>query len=185
MKKRLNLPNSITIFRILLVIPITILLIKDQYLWAVLVFLLAAISDVADGFLARKLNMQTKIGAILDPLADKILINYTFVILTTKGYIPLLLFGVVLIKDIILAVGSSVEVLSVKSISNLKIKASFAGKISTFFQILVIVFVFLKLFDVYKNETIFEILIYTTITLSIFALFSYIHDYQKRNREVF
>ncbi len=182
MGQRLNLPNAITISRMLLAIPIAIMLIKNQYKWAVYLFLVASISDLLDGFLARKLNQQTKLGAILDPLADKILINYTFVILTSQGYLPVLLFAVVLSKDIILVAGSIIEVLSLKNLQQIEIKASVFGKISTFSQIVVIVLVFLKIFKIYFNKSVFSFFIYSTIFLTILALFSYINEYQNRNQ---
>ncbi len=182
MRQKLNLPNTITISRMLLAIPVAIMLIKDQYKWAVYLFLVASISDLLDGFLARKLNQQTKLGSILDPLADKILINYTFVILTSQGYIPTLLFAVVLSKDIILVAGSTIEVLSLKNLQEIKIKASIFGKISTFFQIVVIILVFLEIFKVYFNKFVFSFFVYSTILLTTLALFSYINEYQKRNQ---
>ncbi len=181
MRQKLNLPNAITISRMLLAIPITIMLIKNQYKCAVCLFLIASASDLIDGFLARKLNQQTNLGAILDPLADKILIDYTFVILTSQGYIPVLLFAVVLSKDIILVAGSTIEILSLKDLLQIKIKASIFGKISTFFQIMIIVLVFLKIFKIYSNKVTFSFFIYSTILLTILALFSYINEYQRRN----
>jgi len=182
MRHKLNLPNAITISRMFLAIPIAIMLIKNQYKWAVYLFLFASISDILDGFLARKLNQQTKLGAMLDPLADKILINYTFVILTSQGYIPILLFAVVLSKDIILVTGGTIEVLSLKNAQQIEIKASIFGKISTFFQIIVIILVFLKIFEVYFNRFVFSFFIYSAILLTILALFSYINEYQTRNK---
>ena len=175
----LNLPNSITVLRLILVIPTTIFLIKDKYTLAVILFFVAAISDIADGFFARILNQKTKIGAILDPLADKFLINYTFLILSTKGLIPLLLFGVVLFKDIILISGSVVGVLTSKN-CKFNIKASIWGKISTFLQVVVIVEVFFKIFNTYFNKTIFDITVYVCILLSVAALIDYTNKYLKR-----
>lgn len=180
MKEKLNTPNTITIFRIILVVPITICLIKNQYFNAVLLFFLAAISDVLDGWLARRLNMQTKIGAVLDPLADKLLLNYTFIVLTLKSFIPLTLFATILTKDIILVVGSVIEVFSVSSISDITIKASITGKVSTFLQVAVIALVFLKIFNIYFNPVLFSICVYTAIGFAILSLLSYIIKYIKK-----
>ncbi len=181
MRQRLNLPNSITIFRMLFAIPISIVLIKNHYKLAFYLFLIAAASDFIDGFLARTLNQQTKLGSILDPLADKILINYTSLILTTQGYIPILLFAVVISKDVILAAGSTVEILSLENINLLEIKASMFGKISTFFQISVIALVFIKIFGIYFNKFIFEFFVYSTILLTVLALLVYINQYKTRS----
>ncbi len=181
MKQRLNLPNSITIFRILFAIPISIVLIENHYKLAFCLFLIAAASDIVDGFLARTLNQQTKLGSILDPMADKILINYTFLILATQGYIPILLLAVVISKDVILATGSTIEILSLKNKNVIEIKASMFGKVSTFFQIVVVALVFIKIFGVYFNKLIFEFFVYSTILLTILALLVYINKYKIRS----
>ena len=69
-----HLPNAITLSRIALV-PVLILLLKDQeYGWALVLFLVAGVSDGLDGFLAKRLNLVSRLGAILDPAADKILL---------------------------------------------------------------------------------------------------------------
>ena len=69
----MNIPNTITLFRILLV-PVTVwLLISDAWGWAFTTFLLAGASDGVDGYLARRWNLQTRLGTYLDPLADKAL----------------------------------------------------------------------------------------------------------------
>ncbi len=177
--KGLNLPNAITIFRILLVIPIATLLIDNEYLLASIFFLVAAASDVADGFIARTFNLKTEIGSILDPLADKILLNYTFTIFAVKGLIPRVLFVTILSKDILLVIGSAFEILSKQNISKIKIKASITGKLSTFLQVSVVVLVFFKIFDIYNNKSVFNVFVYLTIALSILALLDYFNKYKK------
>ncbi|WP_025270061.1 CDP-alcohol phosphatidyltransferase family protein [Hippea sp. KM1] len=179
----INTANAITIFRIILVLPITLLLIEGLFGWAVWLFGVAAASDIIDGFIARRFNQATKLGAILDPLADKLLLNYTFLVLSIKGLIPLFLLSVVLFKDLTLITGSVIEVLSAKSIKNLKIKASIWGKVSTFFQVVVVVLVFLDLFGIYRNHAVFRISVFITAFLVIIALFDYINKYRNRIKE--
>ncbi|WP_169309469.1 CDP-alcohol phosphatidyltransferase family protein [Hippea maritima] len=181
----MNTANAITIFRIVLVLPITLLLIDNIFNWAVGLFLVAAISDIADGFIARNFNQKTKIGAILDPLADKLLLNYTFLVLTIKGFIPLFLLSVVLFKDLTLITGSVIEVLNSPNINKIKIKASIWGKVSTFFQVVVIIFVFLRIFNIYINIHLFKAIVYITSILVIIALFDYINKYRERIKEGF
>ena len=80
----LNLPTVLTIFRIVLVLPLTFLILQDNNLArtvALVCFVLASITDFLDGNLARRRHQVTKIGIFLDPLADKMLINLTFLAL--------------------------------------------------------------------------------------------------------
>ena len=85
----LNVPNCITIFRLALVPVFVWLFLKGSRDWALGCFLLAAVSDALDGFLARLLNQRTKLGGILDPIADKLLIFAALVVLVIQGQIPL------------------------------------------------------------------------------------------------
>ena len=85
----LNVPNCITIFRLALVPVFVWLFLRGSRDWALGCFLLAAVSDALDGFLARLLNQRTKLGGILDPIADKLLIFAALVVLVIQGQIPL------------------------------------------------------------------------------------------------
>lgn len=112
----MNLANSISIFRLVL-IPVFIGLIVSyepgqewvRYL-AFAVFFTAAVSDFVDGYVARRFNQSTKLGAVLDPLADKLLINLSFVFLAvTPNFetdVPRWIPVIILSRDIIIAVGS-------------------------------------------------------------------------------
>ena len=174
----INIPNAITTLRMLLVIPIVYFLINDLYIIATALFIIAAISDVLDGFLAKRLNQITKFGTILDPIADKILINYTIFIFTIKNCIPQFLFFIVFTKDIILIIGSVAEIFSQKNALNTKIKASFFGKISTLFQVVLIISILAWQFNIYKNDLIILALVWSVAILSIIALLSYIKEFK-------
>lgn len=87
----MNLPNAITVSRLFLTAGF-ILLVEQESTWghfiALILFIIAAISDFVDGWLARKMNLVTPLGKLLDPLADKILVCSAFVFLTAKGLCP-------------------------------------------------------------------------------------------------
>lgn len=87
----MNIPNSITVFRLILT-ALFIGVVSFEYSWAPLValitFIIAAISDWVDGYLARKLNLVTALGKLLDPLADKILVSAGFIYLSVQGLCP-------------------------------------------------------------------------------------------------
>ncbi|MEA3470793.1 MAG: CDP-alcohol phosphatidyltransferase family protein, partial [Thermodesulfobacteriota bacterium] len=70
----MNIPNLLTLLRIMLVPVIVIMLMRESFLWALILFVVAGITDGLDGFLARVLKQQTALGSYLDPLADKALI---------------------------------------------------------------------------------------------------------------
>ena len=98
----MSVPNLITLFRILLV-PLTIwLIVTGQYLPAFLAFVIAGISDGIDGFVAKKFNQVTELGAYLDPLADKILLVSIYVALGTLELMPPLLVITVVSRDVMI-----------------------------------------------------------------------------------
>ncbi len=83
------LPNALSIIRIILTVPIVIALLKGQYLSSILLFLLAGVTDALDGWIAKQFSFQSRLGSILDPVADKILLTCTFVSLYWVGFLPL------------------------------------------------------------------------------------------------
>ena len=86
MDRALNLPNLITVGRVILVPVVFWLLITGQTEWAFIVFIIAGVSDAVDGYLAKTFNWKTELGAYLDPLADKLLIVSIFLALVTAGW---------------------------------------------------------------------------------------------------
>lgn len=105
--RNLTLANQLTILRILL-IPAFVLLVLYGYLgWALVTFLVAGITDALDGLIARRAGQRTSLGAWLDPMADKLLLVTTFVVLTLPGiplanHIPVWLTVLVITRDIII-----------------------------------------------------------------------------------
>ena len=95
-------PNVLTISRIILVIPVMILIFMDSLpaqIATIACFTLASLTDKLDGYLARKNKQVTDLGAFLDPLADKMLIDLTFLALVALNIMPLWMFAVILIRD--------------------------------------------------------------------------------------
>ena len=104
----INIPNLLTLLRILITPLFVIFLIKGQYRLALLVFVLAAISDGLDGFFARWFDQKTELGAHLDPIADKLLLISAFVVLAVQRIIPSWLAVVVLSRDILIIMGLAI-----------------------------------------------------------------------------
>ena len=101
-----QVPNLITILRILLIAPIAIALAHDQLLTSLLLIGFAALSDAADGFLAKHFGWQTELGAVLDPLADKLLLVTVFVTLATLGGVPIWLMAAAVGRDFLIVLGA-------------------------------------------------------------------------------
>ncbi len=101
-----QIPNAITLLRIVLLIPVFICLIHEQYQSALFLFLLAGISDSLDGLLARRYHWKSRFGSIADPIADKLLIVFTLIGLTWVGAIPLWLTSVMILRDFVIVSGA-------------------------------------------------------------------------------
>ncbi len=108
----MNLPNALTIFRILLIPVFLILLLYNHRNGAFGAFLAAGITDALDGLVARLLGQQTKLGAYLDPVADKLLLSSAFVVLGAKGELPLWLAVTVIARDLLILLGFAILVMA-------------------------------------------------------------------------
>ena len=102
-----NIPNLICFARIVLVIPIIRLLWQEQFLLSLLLILVAGLSDILDGYLAKKNNWRSYLGAVLDPVADKILLVSLFLTLQSMDLIPLWLTLTVILRDLMIVFGLS------------------------------------------------------------------------------
>jgi len=134
----MNIPNALTILRIIFVPVIIIFLIQGSFFKALILFTLSGITDVLDGALARFLNQQTMLGAYLDPIADKALIMTCFITLSVKLAIPGWLTVIVISRDCIILIG--ISILALMSVPY-EIRPSVISKITTFFQIFTVFFV--------------------------------------------
>lgn len=128
----MNIPNLITLLRLILVPVVVILLIQGYFFKALIVFVIAGLSDALDGFLARVLQQQTVLGAYLDPIADKALLASTFITLSVLHIIPGWLTVIVISRDFIILLG--ISVLSIMSYS-VKIRPLFISKVTTAVQL--------------------------------------------------
>jgi len=99
------IPNLISLLRILLVVPLALCLLSKNYTVALGVFLLAGFSDALDGYLARRFNWSSRLGALLDPLGDKLLMVTTYLLLGLQAVIPMWLVLAVILRDVIIVSG--------------------------------------------------------------------------------
>ncbi len=132
------LPNAISLLRIALISPILYLILNDQFGWALALFWLAGFSDGLDGYLAVRFNWSTRLGGLLDPVADKLLITGLFITLAWTGHIPVWLAATVILRDVIIVLGAMVYNFFVKPVPA---EPSRISKVNTALQILFVLFV--------------------------------------------
>ncbi len=99
----MSIPNVLTVARILLAIPLVILILRQEFGWALFLAAVAGFSDFLDGFLARAFNWKSSLGVVLDPAADKILVSLSYFALLLLAAVPLWLFGVILLRDLLVS----------------------------------------------------------------------------------
>ena len=166
-----TVPNQITLLR-LGFLPIFLILISyEHYRWALAVLVLAGLSDGIDGMLARKLNQRSSLGAYLDPIADKLLLSSSFVILAFKKEIAWWLTIIVLSRDVLILV---VAVVIILIWGYRPFPPSLLGKLTTFFQIVLVFTVVLG--AAYPDAPLAgvkQILIYTVAGLATVSAFHY------------
>ncbi|ABC76530.1 CDP-alcohol phosphatidyltransferase family protein [Syntrophus aciditrophicus] len=131
----MNIPNILTLLRIVLTPAVVIFLMEGSYFKALIVFSISGLTDGLDGFLARVLKQQTKLGAYLDPIADKALLTSSFLTLAIMGIIPGWLTVIVISRDCIILLG--IAILSIMSIS-FEIRPAFISKVTTMLQLMTV-----------------------------------------------
>lgn len=132
------LPNAISIMRIFLVAPILFYIVQDRFAIALTLFVVAGFSDGLDGFLAKRFDWHTRIGALLDPIADKVLVAGTFVVLAWSGQIPIWLAVLVIARDLIIIAGATAFNFLIRPVEGEPTRIS---KLNTALQLMFILFV--------------------------------------------
>ncbi|MEM7083611.1 MAG: CDP-diacylglycerol--glycerol-3-phosphate 3-phosphatidyltransferase [Pseudomonadota bacterium] len=100
-----HIPNLLCVARIFLVLPLLMLMLEGEYFWAFVIFAVAGITDGLDGFLARRFNWRSQLGAILDPIADKFLMVSVFLVLAATDMVPVWLALLVIGRDLLIVTG--------------------------------------------------------------------------------
>jgi cardiolipin synthase len=141
-----NVPNLITLTRIALVPVLALMLFQKRAFGALIIVFLAGLSDVLDGFAARRWHQRTKVGTLIDPLADKILLSTAFILLAVRSLgftyvIPLWLMAVVIARDFIILAGG-VVIFLIRG--RREFPPTVFGKVSTVLQVATIFWVILS-----------------------------------------
>ena len=167
----MNLPNSLTILRILLVPLFVGFLLYDRYDYSLAVLLLAGLTDGLDGTIARVANQRTRLGAFLDPLADKLLLTSGFVTLSILHLVPLWTAILVVSRDLILMTGTLLVQLTE---SRVDISPTLLGKGTTLFQLSYILLVVI-LASRQMDLRIIQPLLYLVVALTLLSGFHYLY----------
>lgn len=164
-----QLPNLLTLARIALTPYLFLLMWRHDYRALLWPFALVGVTDVLDGFLARRFQWQSRIGAYLDPIADKLLLSGSFLVLALSGAIPGWLAAVVLGRDALILGAAGYLYLAG---SRRSFPPSFWGKLNTFVQVLYIMFVMGNLAGIQVAPAVMA-LQWTVVLLAVVSLTDY------------
>lgn len=165
------IPNALTFLRILLIAPFAAALMAKEYRFALVIFFLASATDAFDGFLARHYNWRTRLGAIADPLADKVLLITTYLMLAITGVLPAWLFWLVLGRDLLIVCGGLAFHYGV---GRFEMQPSLPGKLNTLIQILVALAIIILLADLPMQPWVMDVGILLVAASAIFSGAHYI-----------
>lgn len=179
----MNLPNKLTIFRVILIVPFVLLLLGGYAQWgwilaimgdavkytdyiALVIFVIASLTDLLDGKIARKYNLVTNFGKFMDPLADKLLVCSAMICLIEMGRIPSWVVIIIISRDFIIS-----GLRLVASDNHVVIAASYWGKFKTTFQM---VMVCLMLANIPALQLITQIVMWIALILTVVSLIDYV-----------
>ncbi|MBA4390602.1 MAG: CDP-diacylglycerol--glycerol-3-phosphate 3-phosphatidyltransferase [Syntrophus sp. (in: bacteria)] len=168
-----TLPNRLSIIRILFIPIIIFCMEKGFFFAAFFLFIIAGITDGLDGFIARKLNMTTKLGLYLDPIADKLLVSSVLITLTYFKLVPLWITIILVCREFLIN-----GLRSFYAVEGIAVYPSFAGKLKTMLQIVGIAFILFDSGNDYLRNTPLDkvglYILYGALFFSIFSAWNYI-----------
>ncbi len=185
--KKMNIPNKLTIFRVILILPFVLLLLSGSWEWsaalsgglgkyvdyiALGIFIVASLTDLIDGHIARKYNLVTNFGKFMDPLADKLLVCAALIALVELNRIPAWIVILIISRDFIIS-GFRL----VASDNHVVIAASYWGKFNTVYQM---VMVCLMIADIPQLRVVTNIIMWIALALTMISLI----DYLAKNKDV-
>jgi cardiolipin synthase len=132
------IPNAISLLRIALIVPILMLILRDEYVWALGLFFFAGFSDGLDGYLATRFDWMTRLGGLLDPVADKLLVAGMFITLAWVGQVPAWLAVLVILRDVVIFGGAVAYNFLIEPVEGEPTRVS---KLNTVLELLFLLFV--------------------------------------------
>lgn len=184
---KMNLPNKLTIFRMILIIPFVVILLGGEAGWfganrlipdciALIIFIVASLTDLIDGKIARKYNLVTNFGKFMDPLADKLLVSAALIALVDMGRIPAWVVIIIISREFII---SGFRLIA--SDNNVVIAASYWGKFKTTFQMIMVCLMIVNLGALIPwVQILTDIIMWIALALTVISLL----DYLVKNKDV-
>ena len=181
----MNLPNKLTIFRVILIVPFVLLLLGSHQQWgwfmaifggileyvdyiAVAIFIVASLTDMLDGKIARKYNLVTNFGKFMDPLADKLLVCSALICLVEMGRLPAWMVIIIISREFIIS-GFRL----VASDNGVVIAASYWGKFKTTFQMIAVILLIVN-FRAGFMQMLTTLCVWIALILTVVSLIDYI-----------
>jgi cardiolipin synthase len=178
--KARDIPNLITVGRILLVPPVVWALLQEKYSLALLLFFVAGASDALDGFLAKRYDWTSRLGALLDPLADKALLVSCYAVLTWNGLLPVWLLVLVLLRDLVIVSGAVVYHFRIE---RLEAEPTLISKLNTLMQILLVLLVIVYQAFHWGDPAWLGTLVYLVTLTTIWSGIDYVVIWGRRARD--
>lgn len=172
-----DIPNIITVFRFLLVPPVVWLMLNQRFGAALIVFGIAGFSDALDGYLAKRYNWTSRLGSLLDPLADKLLLLSAFITLAWLHWIPLWLVSLVILRDLIIVAGAIVYHMRIEQ---LDAEPSLVSKLNTVTQILLVLAVMFTQAVQELPALWLDVLLYSVLATTVWSGLDYIWTWGRR-----
>lgn len=169
----MNLPNKLTLMRMILIIPFVYCLLTGMDIVALVIFIVASLTDLADGKIARKYNLVTNFGKFMDPLADKLLVCSALICLVDMGRIPSWIVIIIIAREFVI---SGFRLIA--SDNGVVIAASYWGKFKTTFQMFMVILMILNIQNpVMQIVTI--VIMWVALALTVISLVDYIYKNRK------
>lgn len=184
---KMNLPNKLTVFRMILILPFVVVLLGGEAGWfwenrllsdiiALIIFIVASLTDLIDGKIARKYNLVTNFGKFMDPLADKLLVSAALIALVEMGRIPSWVVIVIVSREFII---SGFRLIA--SDNHVVIAASYWGKFKTTFQMIMVCLMIVNLGALVSwVQLLTDIVMWIALALTVISLI----DYLVKNKDV-
>jgi cardiolipin synthase len=172
-----NLPNLICLARIALIWPILALLAVHDYGWAATCFFIAGVSDLADGYVAKRFGWTSELGKWLDPLADKCLLITVFVVAAWMGLVPRWLTAVVIARDVMIGLGALTYL---AWLGPLQGHPTFASKLNTLVQLAYLFGVLLYKASGFPPVALLELGTLLTLVTTVLSGIGYVIEYTRR-----
>jgi cardiolipin synthase len=170
------IPNTISIIRLISIIPTLWLFLRGEFFWTLILMMVSTISDGLDGYLARKFNLASRIGSLLDPIADKVLISTFFIVYAFYNYIPLELMIIVIGRDLLILTGY----INLRLIEGpFDAKPDPLSKVNTFVEFIFILLIVVNLL-LDLNPLVVETFAGLVIALSLLSLIKYVLIWSER-----